>query len=307
MGGNLFHLPRMPRREYLEVEAAMRRYLDGRIDYRIPRYYGDKADFGDLDILVGADLDREAIVRDLGITRHRSVGQVFSTVFRGLQTDFFRVDDLETAWTFMSFNDLGNFIGRICHRFNLKYGEQGLSYVYRDGNYVRDLELTRDFARTCAFLGLDHAKWVAGFATLPEMFDWMIASRWFSVAPYLDESTSELRSRGRTTVTRFIEYLRSRGVDRRVAYEEREAYLPMIRAEFPNLAPQLERERAAEARRHAVAAKFSGQLVMRLRPELQGRELGEFIMAFKASIPDFEAWVLSTPAEEIERRIRGSA
>ena len=53
MGGNLFKLGRKPRAEYLEIEAEVRSFLDdliGEEGYRIPRYYGDKPEFGDLDV-----------------------------------------------------------------------------------------------------------------------------------------------------------------------------------------------------------------------------------------------------------------
>jgi len=307
----------MPRADYLEREAEVRRYLDGKLpgQYRIPRYYDDKADFGDMDVLVASRPDwdqvRAEIVADLGITQIKSVGHVYSTVHRGLQTDFFAVPEryLDSMHDFMSFNDLGNLVGRICRRFDLKHGERGLAYVYRraSGNYTRDLELTQDFARVCQFLGLDHARWRTGFASLPAIFEWVIASPWFSVAPYLDEPSGPIQRRVqlRPTVARFVEYLRERGIDKRVAYEDRQAYLPMVIAAFPDadLAAQIERERAAEARQGALSARFNGKLVMRLVPGVEGKALGELIVRFKASFEDFDAWVLATPQEDIERAI----
>jgi hypothetical protein len=321
MGGKLFNLPRMPRDAYLEIEGLVRRHLDEKIpgQYRIPRYYGDKSDFGDMDVLVAARPDwddlRAGIVRDLGITETRAVGHVYSTSLRGLQTDFFTVEEryLESTYTFMSFNDLGNFIGRICRRFDLKYGERGLTYVYRraGGNYARDLEVTRDFSRTCAFLGLDHAAFQAGFATLPDVFAWVIQSPWFSVTPYLDEVDSHLRKRAgeRTTVSRFIAWLKEKGVDQRVAFADRATYLPMVIAAFPeaDLPGQIAREEEAEARHAELSRKFGGKRVMALVPGLTGKALGELMVRFKESIPDFEAWVLATPEEEIDARIRAFA
>ncbi|HSN99116.1 MAG TPA: hypothetical protein VLS89_12565, partial [Candidatus Nanopelagicales bacterium] len=183
-----------------------------------------------------------------------------------------------------------------------------LAYVYRraGGNYVAELEVTRDFAKVCAFLGLDHAAWCRGFASLSDVFDWVIASPYFSVAPYLDED-SPLRKRAavRSTVARFIEHLRERGIDKRPAFEDRKAYLPMVIAAFPeaDLAAQIERERAAEARRAQIDAKFSGKRVMRLVPGLEGKALGELIVRFKGSFEDFEGWILVTPEEEIDRCI----
>ncbi|WP_437287516.1 hypothetical protein [Sorangium sp. So ce406] len=317
MGGKLFNLPRMPRGEYLALEAEVRRYLDVKLpgQYRIPRYYGDKPDFGDMDVIVASRPDwgevRAEIARDLGVTQTKAVGHVFSTVYRGLQTDFFPVPEryLESAYSFMCFNDVGNFIGRICRRFDLKYGERGLAYVYRreGGNYRADLEVTRDFERICGFLGLDHGAWQAGFASLPAVFDWVIASPYFSVAPYLDEGESPLRERAgvRSTVARFIEHLSARGIDKRPTLGDRRSYLPMILAAFPeaDLGGQIERERAAEARRAQIDAKFSGKRVMRLVPGLEGKALGELITRFKGSFDDFEGWLLATPEEEIDRRI----
>lgn len=317
MGGKLFNLPRMPRDAYLEVEADVRHYLDGKVpgQYRIPRYYGDKADFGDMDVILASRPDwgalRDEIASDLGITQTKATGHVFSTVYRGLQTDFFTVPEryLDSAYNFMCFNDLGNFIGRICRRFDLKYGERGLAYVYRraGGNYVAELEVSLDFERICGFLGLDHAAWRAGFDSLPAMFEWVIASPYFSVAPYLDDTRSNLLRRAgeRSTVTRFIEHLRARGVDKRPELDDRRSYLPAIVAAFPEagLEAQIERERAAEARQAALDAKFSGKRVMRLVPGLEGKALGELIVRFKESFDDFEAWLLTTPEEEIDRRI----
>src|SRR5438105_4189087 len=112
MGGKLFDLPRMPRSDYVEREAAIRSHLDRALPgrYRIPRYYGDKPDFGDMDVICAAEPGwtelRVAITRDLGITESKIVGHVYSTVFRGLQTDFFAMDPqyLDTTANFMSFN-----------------------------------------------------------------------------------------------------------------------------------------------------------------------------------------------------------
>jgi hypothetical protein len=320
VGGRLFHLPRMPRHEYVVRERAVRAYLDRKLggDYRIPRYYGDKIDFGDMDVIVPArpdwDVVRAEIAADLGVTATKAVGRVFSMAYDGLQTDLFAVPAMyvDSTYNFMSFNDLGNLLGRMCRRFNLKYGEEGLAYVFRrgrDGSYTVDLPVTRDFARVCAFLGLDHAVWVAGFPTLVSLYDWVITSPYFSVAPYLDAPTGPIakRSRDRPTIARFVDYLRTRGISARPSFEEREDYIDLIATAFPDarLREQLARQHDRTARARAIAAKFDGELVRRLRPELEGAALGAFIVAFKRSIPgDFDEFVLAASPDEIERRIR---
>ncbi|MBC7647061.1 MAG: hypothetical protein H7095_08100 [Pseudopedobacter sp.] len=314
MGGKLYNLPRMPRADYLEREGELRRFLDlwlgGR--YRIPRFYGDKPDFGDMDVLVESRPDwgklRLELMRELNITEFKTAGHVFSVVYRGLQTDFFSVPQryLESTYIFMSFNDLGNLLGRMVRRFDLKYGEHGLSYVYRreGGHYKADLELTEDFRRICAFLGLDYGEWEMGFDSLEALFEWTISSPYFSVAPYLDDLSGSLerRMKDRPTIQKFISWLEQKGVSQRPHFEERKGYLPLVIATFPEarLEQQIALERKKEAQAWDFANKFSGNLVMRLLPELKGKALGEFIVALKASVPHFQNFVLETEQDALE-------
>jgi hypothetical protein len=319
MGGNLFKLGRKPRREYLEIERAVCAYLEEHApgQFRVPRYYATKPDFGDLDVIVPHGLlERqpdffERLRSDLGVTRFKSVGRVHSTVYRDFQVDYFRVPDdlLESTYNFLSFNDLGNLIGRICRRFNLKYGEEGLHYVYRreDGNYRRDLEVTRDFERVCAFLGLRFEAWVQGFQTLEAMFEWVIESPYFSVRPYLEGSSDPVlaRARVRPTVQRFLSFLQERGIEKTFAFKDRSEYLLEVEHAFPeaNLRAQIQTERQLEARAAAFQGRFNGQFVMALLPQLSGRALGEFIVAFKRQYADFETYVLETPEDELRTAI----
>jgi hypothetical protein len=317
MGGKLFNLPRMPRDQYLVIETDVRRFLDQKMPgkYRIPRYYGDKPNFGDMDVILARtphwDELKADILAHFAVSESKTVGHVFSTSLRGLQTDFFMVpeEDLETTYTFMSFNDLGNFIGRICRRFDLKYGERGLEYVYRraNGNHVEPIEVSRDFRETCRFLGLDYTTFERGFASLPDVFDWVIASPYFSVAPYLDESTSNLQKRigDRTTVARFVDYLHEKRIDKRPEFRDRKDYLAEVDEAFPHakLLARVEAAKQAEARALIIAEKFNGKRIMRLLPSLEGEKLGILIRHFKASIAHFDEWVLNTDEKEIDARI----
>jgi hypothetical protein len=321
MGGNLFKLGRKPRLEYLEIEAEVRAYLDQKIGdaYRIPRFYGDKPDFGDLDILISsrvANADwtnlRLEIVRDLGIDQFKVVGHVFSTVYRNLQVDFFVTPEpyLESCYQFMSFNDLGNLIGKICRRFNLKYGEHGLAYVFRrqgDSHYKQDLQITTNFTRICEFLNLEYSVWKAGFADLEAMFEWVIASPYFSVAPYLQDldATLKKRQQHRTTVQKFVEFLGRNQITKIYDFEPRESYLERIVAFFPeaNLGAQIRLEIEKETRASSFAAKFNGKIVSRLLPHLQGQALGAFIVGFKNSFERFEEFILEHDEATVATRI----
>lgn len=322
MGGKLFNLGRLSQTRYLDIEKEVRAYLSKTLGeaYRIPRYYASKADFGDMDIIVAPDLTgkdreevRQSIIQGLGITQYKFVGNIFSTVYQNFQVDFFCVEAeyLESTYNYLSFNDLGNLIGRICKRFNLKYGEHGLMYVYRreEGNYNIDLPITTDFSQICHFLGLDYAVWEKGFDNLENLFAWVISSPYFSVEPYLNAKPIEKRARHRPTIERFLEYLKQHRIQKRYVFEEdKEAYLPTIIEAFPEakLAEQLEAENSKESRSIAIQAKFNGKHVMSLLPELHGRDLGLFILEFKQQFQDthaFEEYIINTPQASIDEHI----
>ncbi len=320
MGGNLFKLGRLPRQEYLALEAQMRVYFEQKFGdlYRIPRYYGDKADFGDMDVILSDQLLaeetswealRESIVADLGLERTRAQGGVFSTVYQDFQVDYFikSHDEFLTTHNFMSFNDLGNIVGKIYRRFNLKYGEKGLMYVFRrdDNHYKKDLIVSRDPAQIFGFLGLEIAPWEAGFDNLEAIFSWVTRSPFFSVAPYRDQSaTTRRRKRRRQTMERFVAWLDEHGVAQNYEPEgDAEALLAQVHEAFPqaDLLGQIAHERRLEEVARQVQERFNGRLVMSLRPELQGAALGDFIKAFKAQYDDFDAAVLAmTPQQVIE-------
>lgn len=321
MGGNLFKLGRLPKAEYLPIEGKLRQYLDQKLGngYRIPRYYHNKPDFGDVDIIVSdaaiqtswQDLRME-LVRDLGIQEYKSAGAVFSTVYQNFQVDFFHREQryLESTYHYLSFNDVGNILGKIFKRFNLKYGEQGLLYVFRraDGHYQKDLEVSQDFERIFTFLALDYAHWEQGFDTLDELFRWATASPYFSIHPYQEQdATTAQRVKERTTMRRFVEWLDAQGITQRYPFlEDRDAYLPTINDFFPeaHLLEKIAQERQRETVVAQLREKYSGKIVMHLFPDLQGVELGGFMRNFQAQWEDHELALSEMTAEEIQLRLK---
>ncbi|EAY29560.1 hypothetical protein [Microscilla marina] len=315
MGGNLFKLGRLPRADYKQIETELKVYLDQKFGqhYRIPRYYANKPDFGDLDIVVSSagiannwDHMQKEIVQDLGISRYKSAGAVFSTVYKNFQVDFFVRNHqyFETTYNFLSFNDIGNLIGRIFKRFNLKYGEQGLQYVFRraDHHYQKDIEVSKDAAKIMGFLELDFAHWQRGFASKAEMFDWVVACPYFSVKPYIEMSNKmEKRAKERPTIQAFLEYLEAQHIDKTYDFDEKDAYLSVIEAYFPeaDLLAHIANEKEREKYVLAIKAKYNGRLIMELFPTLKGKALGDFMKAFQAQWQDYEKALYAMTPEEI--------
>lgn len=333
MGGNLFHFPRMPRDQYLTVDASVRTALRERmglegVDWAVPRWYGDKADFGDMDVLLASTpgwLERRQALVQVLLGGHpddtelvpgpRKVGNVLTLPVQGLQVDLFAFapEELRAAWSFMCFNDLGNLVGRIARGFNAKFGDTGMSYVWRsaDGARTFDVPLTRDFSRVCAFLDLDHTVWLRGFPTRMDLFEWVAASRYFSVAPYLDDTPTRShvlrRNRGRTTITAFGAWLTETGQSARPTLADRHSpeHVLTLDAAFPEagLPAAISQLEADEHRLTLLRERFSGDRVMALCPGLLGRELGEFMASFRRARVGFDDWVLSAEQAEIDAAI----
>jgi hypothetical protein len=320
MGGKLFNLGRISKDKYLQIDNELRQYLNGKLGnyYRIPRYYENKIDFGDVDIIISSQAFtdswqslRQEIIQDLNITQYKSDGHVFSTVYQNFQVDYFvaESDFFESTYNYLSFNDLGNLIGKICRKFNLKYGDEGLSYVFRrsGGNYQKDLLVTTDFKAICDFLKLDFDRWEKGFKDLEDIFSWINASTYFSVKPYVEKSNTLLRrEKERTTIQKFIEYLHGNKIDRVYEYlDNRDEYLKLIDGSFPEakLLEKIDREKKEEEKQALIKSKFNGKMIMDLIPNLKDKELGMFILEFKNQFSDFEQFIIDTPAAEIIQEI----
>lgn len=343
MGGLLMNLGRVDKAKYLEIIAEITPYLDQKLGkyYKIPRYYASKPTFGDVDILVSTEIITEvvtevvteiiteivaenkfgswqnltkSIASDLKIIKFKSSGHIFSTAYLNFQVDFFcvKTEFFESTYNFLCFNDLGNLLGKMFHRFNLKFGENGLSYVYRraDGHYKTDLPVCLDIKKIIAFLDLDFSYWQNGFETLEQMFEWVVTSPYFSYKPYFDTSkTTEKRIEQRTTVSKFTDWLQENNVQKHYfSKENREEYLPIIADYFAeaNLYQLIENEKDNEIKAIKIAEKFNGKIIMTLT-NLEGKELGDFITRFKAHFAtdkaDFEDFILQNSAENIKNEI----
>jgi len=315
MGGNLFKLGRIPKANYLKIEKQVANYLNQKIgnsNYAIPRYYGDKADFGDLDILINSsqieswDQLKTDIVTDLNINQYKSIGNVFSTVYSDFQVDFFIKSEpyFKSTYNFLCFNDVGNIIGRIFKRFNLKYGEKGLLYVFRrktQESYSKEIIVSIDFEKIYSFLELDYKVWKKGFSNRESLFKWVIASPFFSTKPYLENNKSIQRRKQRPTIIAFINFLKDNNITKSPQYLEKEDYLEIIDNYFPEagLLEAIKKEKDREVYVNVIREKYNGRIIMALFPDLKGKELGRFITAFQAQFHNHEEYFYNALPETI--------
>lgn len=295
MGGNLFNLGRKPRKQYLEIESKVRNYLDktiGSENYRIPRYYDSKETFGDLDILVN-DKYRfnnhpfpDEFAKDLNSVFTKRSGAVISNNIDDFQVDlfFFHKDYLQIASDFMDYN-IGNFIGKIAKRLNLKYGDHGLYYVFRRENsdhYKAEYKLSSNIEEILPFFGFDYNRWKEGFKTPIESYEWIISTPYFSTYTYFKPTANNKK---RIEFENFMLWLKDNNVqkDWNSSLLTPEDKLKLVYSYFfpeIGLFKFIENEKIKEITADIVSKKYNGNIVMELT-NLKGKELGIFMNSFK--------------------------
>lgn len=319
MGGNLFKLGRIDKEKYDAIVASLIPVLDKHFgnSYRIPVAYRNKKDYGDVDIIVDAGILqnrndwKEVIKADLGVTETQSIRNVFSMSYMNFQVDIFLVGSrrLESTYNFMSYNILGNLIGRIYHKFNLKYGEDGLFYVLRGFNNhsSKEIVVTRDMKQILTFIGLSYERWTEGFDEVVDIFEYVISSKYFCANSY-DPEYFNVRKRAseRPDFLQFLNYLEENNIDKNYPFDKnKEIYLDEIDNFFKtNLKDEYAKHNDRQAVLEAISNKFNGRIVMEVTG-LKDKALGEFIQAYKEIKNDtFEDYILSSTEDEIKNDIK---
>lgn len=321
-GGNLFKAGRVSKERYNEIVASLIPVLDKHFGnaYRIPVAYREKIDYGDVDIILDAGYvqnnltwERE-LFDDLGIEGlydvHR-VRNVVSMLYMNFQVDIFLVGSrrLESTYNFMSYNILGNLVGRLYHKFNLRYGEDGLFYVLRGfNNHIsKEISVTRDMEKMLTFVGLSYERWKQGFDNLQQIFDYVISSKYFCSNSY-DEKYFNVQKRAteRPDFLKFLDYLKENSIDKNYPFDRnKDIYLDEIDEFFrTDLKTANAEHKAKQLVIEEVSKKFNGKIVMEILGVDGGEKLGKFIGSYKNSKDDkFNEFILASTEKEIETDI----
>lgn len=320
MGGNAIHgARRVGADEYRvlmrRVSAILGQVLPGVRHETIPAYR-EKLTFGDMDVLV----ERESLPSDW---RHRVAealrsqetvpnGPVCSFEFNRFQVDLITSPKakFDFALGYFSWNDLGNLVGRIAHKFGFKFGHEGLFYPVRDGDHlVADVLVTDEFSGALSLLGFDASRWEQGFDTLEDVFAYVASSDCFDPAQFPLEHRSHrarVRDAKRPTYTKFLAWVDEHGpLCRRAVIAEdmlRNAFLrfPDFHSRYAAAHEALVRQRAAKERFNGrlvgewtgLTGPALGQLMAELRSEAGGSvALQELVL--RMAPDEVKTWVLS--------------
>lgn len=332
MGGNALSVPtvRLTRKQYIDFEDLVVLSLERGVCKHVAavRSYAKKPDFGDMDILyVPHDsttlenmlhsLKPVEVVRNGDVT---SVGLEYNGVF---QVDLIKCQEEYFDWasTYFAFNDLGNLMGRIAHKMGFKYGHDGFWYVLRDEEHptqvVKEILVSRDEETVFDFLGYDYQRFLEGFDTLEDIFEFVVSSPYFNKDIYLLDNrnhTARVRDRKRKTYMQFLAWCEEKEfnnfkweesgtVEREV---QKRHYLSIAADTWPSFNLELMLCNSKHRMRKEAKKKFNGEVVAGVTG-LEGKALGQFIAEFKKSWlgeDNFWHYMYEARPDEIEKAIR---
>jgi hypothetical protein len=290
--------------------------------YNAPCYRA-KQSHGDMDILIlndGGDKFnhiRELIVENFNPTEINHNSNVYSFDYEKFQIDFIFISDKnwETAKTYFSYDPIGNIMGKYSKKFNLSFGWDGLKYThYIEDKKLGEFVITKDLRKIFTFLGFDYDKYLLGFDTLEEIFEYLVDNKYFNKQMFeFDNLTGRDRKRNkkRTTFHQFLDYIQTiEDRDFYVFEKDKAKYLSLIDEYFPecNIIERIEEYKEKEKTKKEIAKKFNGDIIMEIYPNLKDKELGNFISNFKKYITeaenmDFDTYLLNNTGDIIKLKI----
>lgn len=293
-------------------------------DAQPTRYYSEKETFGDADFLCLVDKPinvnmKEWLQETFQPKEIFQNSHVYSFEYKELQVDAILTpkSSWESSLTYFSYNDLHNLVGKIAHKFWLKWGYDGLRFVYRiDGKVLGDITLTTDYKVALPFLGFDLARYEQGFKNLSEIFDFVTSSKYFNPWMFDFETLNRInreRDQKRATYSSFVNHVdsyKSLGPGAfHYFYPDKKVYLGHIDHHFPGFLRKYRELEKKEELKQATRERFSGDVVMGWYPELKDKALGTAIKNFYEYFADKESansWILSLSSDEANDVIRST-
>lgn len=335
MGGNALkqtYTRRYQKQEYFslweEIKEKLKMVITVPTDKNIIRLveaYKNKDSFGDMDIILCKEyFDIRRLVFSKKSTKSLTAlfdykemytnMPVVSFDYKELQIDliFAKEKFLETSDIYYRYNDLGNLMGRIANKFGTRYGHMGLEYKFYaldDSELLGTVLFSQNMETIFEFLGFDFKRYNEGFDELKDVFDYVVSSKFFEKEIFDYENLNHqnrTRNKKRDSYRKFLEYIESPEIKSNYKFnKDKNFYLPRINEYFPEVKiyDYIAHKREEHKIKKEIASKFNGIIIMRLKPELKGIELGKFISAFKLQFENFDEWVLKTDQERIEQKI----
>ena len=283
----------------------------------IPLFYKNKQSFGDIDILVTGlykieDM-REYLKNKFSPNEIFHNGDNWSFDYKEIQVDIIIASwkHFDSRLMYLSYNDLGNLIGRIAHGLGFKYGQEGFWYEhYFKNQNIGTILISKDYPKIYKFLGLDYSKWEAGFNELEDIFKFIAESPFFNWKKYQLSELNKInrdRNKKRTSYTAFLEWVDKNVADSNHEFnfnDDKSGYLYKANEMFPeaNIFSEIRRLEYLHCRNLYVKSKFNSNDVI-LKYGFKNKELSDVLSGFKTYVIEligpYEDYIINTNILEI--------
>lgn len=301
-----------------EIQCQFYRDFNDMVETEIVTCYHEKETHGDLDILI--KIDNEFKKRKINlidyVQKHfnpqviHNNGGVLSFDYDNFQVDFIPIKESnwEIAQVYFSYDPLGNAMGKTFHKMNLSYGWDGLKYKYRNfnGRNSHDIQISKDPRKIFDFGGYDYDRYLEGFETIEEIFDFIIDGDFFDAEMFKMENLSHIdrkRNRKRGSYHKFLGYIEKNAPDKSFNFKKKSEYPPLIAEIFPeaDLMNKINKLDEKDKINKQLSEKLNGRIIMEWIPGLEGKALGDVIREFRNFHGNkYEETVLNQSPEELK-------
>lgn len=289
------------------------------VNVEIPLFFSKKESFGDIDIIVSMENyngNMQAYITDTFQPNeifHN--GNAWSFDYKEIQVDLITCskEDFNSNYHYLAYNDLGNFIGRIAQKLGLKYGQEGLWYNhYFKDQKIGKVMISKDYPKIFEFLGFDYDRWLQGFETLEDIFEYVIHSPYFDAEMFELQNLNKInreRNAKRKSYMSFLDYIHENYADKTYQYDDKTVSVARANRYFPEarMTEHIRHLEYLECKKLYIKTKFSGETVMK-RYGMKGRTLGNALNGFKEWIygskhmlkySNYDEYILNTSTEDI--------
>ncbi len=284
----------------------------------------NKESYGDLDLLYLSSTKydiRQQIIKIFSPNEIVVNGDVISFDYNNFQIDLIKCISLEQmacSKFYFSYGDLGCIIGRLCSNHGLKFGQYGLfliiyeNTIYPESNsweiISKNIFLTSDVKTICYFLDFDYDRYLLGFNSVENVFDWIMKSKYFSPSIFITLNREHIRRIDeRPMYSAFIDYIQ---IDKsnivKTAIKCKDMVLHNEAIIFFNKTDELNNIKTKLEYNKKIREKFSGKYLV--EKKICGKKVGEFLEKIKVFITnkysvDFDEWIYHTDQNVINSQI----
>ena len=298
-----YGVERLSKEQYDEVLSTLTITLPYKT-VAIPSYRA-KDSFGDCDLLTTAtdEAFEKSLSKDFALLGKKRNGSVTSYAlkygnFSPFQFDLIKAkeDSFKFHYNYLSYNDLGNLIGRIAAAFGFKFAHDGLYILawYSHKGEERSVGRVKEYGKTndCAehkmeklfipnfdqaleFLGFDSSRFAQGFNSVDDILDYVASSKYFCKDFFLFENRNhdqKKRDVKRPTYTKALEFFDTL-TNTKSRDEVTKAFRGDVASKYPSIINIKRSMRKQVKREYLFSRRLSSRRVVWLYGRLFDRQL----------------------------------